>query len=47
LCDVPAVTYFSEPGSYSIRHLDLVQQVLRSTPGTATLELVHLSGNDE
>ena len=47
LCGVPAVTYFSEPGSYSTRHLDLVQQVLRSTPGTATLELVHLSGNDE
>ena len=46
LCGVPASTYFSEPGSYSVRHLDLVQEVLRSTPGTATLELVHLSGRD-
>lgn len=42
LCGVPAVTYYSEPGSYSLRHLDLVQHVLSSTPATGTLALTRV-----
>jgi hypothetical protein len=30
LCGVPAVSYYTEPGTFSMRHLDLVRDVLRS-----------------
>ena len=30
LCGVPALSYYSEPGSFSMRHLDLIRDVLRT-----------------
>jgi hypothetical protein len=30
LCGVPALSYYSEPGSFSVRHLDLIRDVLRT-----------------
>lgn len=40
LCGVPAVSYYSEPGSFSVRHLDLMRDVLQSSAEAASLELV-------
>jgi hypothetical protein len=34
------VSYYSEPGSFSVRHLDLMRDVLQSSPEAASLELV-------
>ena len=42
LCGVPAVSYYSEPGSYSTRHLDLVLDVLRSRGHQDLLKLVNM-----
>jgi len=39
LCGVPAVSYFSEPDSFSPRHLDLVRDVLRSSGRAELLEV--------
>ena len=47
LCGVPAVSYYSEPGSYSTRHLELVLDVLRSGGSPDLLTLVNLSGANE
>jgi hypothetical protein len=40
LCGVPAVSYYSEPGSFSTRHLDLMRDVLRSRNDAGLLELI-------
>lgn len=40
LCGVPSLSYFSEPGSFSLRHLDLIRDVLR-TSGRPDLLAVH------
>jgi hypothetical protein len=42
LCGVPAVTYYSEPGGYSMRHLDLIRDVLMSSGRSDLLEVVEL-----
>jgi hypothetical protein len=42
LCGVPALSYYSEPDSFSIRHLDLMRDVLRSSGDGGSLELVQL-----
>lgn len=36
LCGIPAASYYSEPGSFSLRHLELIRDVLR-TDGTQVL----------
>jgi hypothetical protein len=43
LCGVPAVSYYSEPGTFSMRHLDLMRDVLRSSGRTGLLEVNHLA----
>jgi hypothetical protein len=40
LCGVPAVSYFTEPGTFSMRHLDLVRDVLASNGQPDLLEVV-------
>jgi len=40
---VPAVSYYSEPGSFSTRHLDLVRDVLGSIRDAGSLELERVS----
>lgn len=42
LCGVPAVSYYSEPGSFSTRHLDLVRDVLRSGGRPELLDVVEV-----
>ncbi|HEY5616575.1 MAG TPA: hypothetical protein VIK60_01445 [Vicinamibacterales bacterium] len=42
LCGVPAVSYYSEAGSFSTRHLDLMRDVLRSTGDAGSLELIQV-----
>jgi hypothetical protein len=44
LCGVPAVSYYSEPGSFSIRHLDLMRDILRSARVAGSLEVVRVPG---
>ena len=39
LCGVPALSYYSEPGSFSIRHLELIRDVLRTNGQSALLEV--------
>ena len=43
LCGVPAVSYFTEPGTFSMRHLDLVRDVLESSGRAELLEVVEVS----
>ena len=43
LCGVPAVSYYTEPGSFSLRHLDLVRDVLKGGPASAHLDVVDVS----
>jgi hypothetical protein len=42
LCGVPAVSYYSEPDSFSTRHLDLVRDVLRSDGRTDLLQVLQV-----
>jgi hypothetical protein len=42
LCGIPAVSYYTEPGSFSIRHLDLMCDVLQSSKDSGSLELVRV-----
>jgi hypothetical protein len=46
LCGVPAVSYYTEPGSFSMRHLDLVRDVLRSSGRPDLLEVHGVSDED-
>ena len=39
LCGVPASSYYSEPGSFSLRHLDLMRDVLRTQNSPDLLEV--------
>lgn len=39
LCGVPASSYYSEPGSFSLRHLDLIRDVLRTENSPGLLEV--------
>ena len=43
LCGVPAVSYYSEPLSFSTRHLDLMRDVLRSSGDAVSLDVVQVS----
>jgi len=40
LCGVPAVSYYTEPGTFSMRHLDLIRDVLTSSGRPDLLEVV-------
>jgi len=42
LCGVPALSYYSEPGSFSIRHLELIRDVLRTEGQPDRLEVVEV-----
>jgi hypothetical protein len=42
LCGVPALSYYSEPGSFSVRHLDLVRDVLQADDRADLLSIVEL-----
>jgi hypothetical protein len=42
LCGVPAVSYYTEPGTFSMRHLDLVCDVLRSSGRPDLLEVIEV-----
>jgi len=42
LCGIPAVSYYSEPGSFSIRHLDLMRDILRSSRVVGSLEVARV-----
>lgn len=42
LCGVPAVSYYTEPGTFSMRHLDLVRDVLRSNGRPDLLEVIEV-----
>ena len=42
LCGVPAVSYYTEPGGFSTRHLDLVRDVLASSGHPELLEVVEV-----
>jgi hypothetical protein len=42
MCGVPALTYYSEPGAYSMRHLDLVCDVLTSGGRPDLLEVAEV-----
>ena len=42
LCGVPAVSYYTEPGSFSMRHLDLMCDVLASGGRPDLLEVVEV-----
>jgi hypothetical protein len=44
LCGVPAVSYFSDPGAFSVRHLDLMRDVLASSGGAGLLEVRQAHG---
>ncbi len=44
LCGVPAVSYYTEPGGFSTRHLDLVRDVLKSSGRPNLLEVVEVGG---
>jgi hypothetical protein len=39
LCGVPASSYYSEPASFSMRHLDLVRDMLRNEGQSALLDV--------
>ena len=47
LCGVPAVSYYSEPGSFSMRHLDLMIDVLRSIGRPELLELTEVPHGEQ
>jgi hypothetical protein len=42
LCGVPAVSYYTEPGTFSMRHLDLIRDVLTSSGRRDLLEVVEV-----
>ena len=42
LCGVPAVSYYTEPGTFSMRHLDLVRDVLRSSGRPDLLDVIEV-----
>ena len=42
LCGVPAVSYYTEPGAFSMRHLDLIRDVLTSGGRPDLLEVVEV-----
>lgn len=42
LCGVPAVSYYTEPGTFSMRHLDLVRDVIASHGRPDLLEVVEV-----
>ena len=44
LCGVPAVSYYSEPGAFSMRHLELVHDVLASSGRPDLLEVLEVPG---
>jgi hypothetical protein len=39
LCGVPAASYFTDPGAFSLRHLDLMRDVLASSGGAGLLDV--------
>jgi hypothetical protein len=43
LCGVPAVSYYTEPGTFSMRHLDLIRDVLTLGGRPDLLEVVEVS----
>ena len=43
-CGVPTESYYTEPGQFSMRHLDLMRDVLRSDGRPTLLELSYLRG---
>lgn len=43
LCGVPAVSYHSDPGGFSMRHLDLARDVLASNGDADLLEVVEVA----
>ena len=47
LCGVPAMSYYSETGSFSVRHLDLIRDVLRTDGQPALLDVVGLGPGQE
>lgn len=42
LCGVPALSYYSEPGSFSMRHLDLIRDVLRTEGSPDLLDVADI-----
>ena len=42
LCGVPAVTYYTDPGTFSLRHLDLMRDVLASSGRPDLLEVIEV-----
>jgi hypothetical protein len=44
LCGVSAVSYYTEPGSFSLRHLDLVRDVIKTGPSAAHLDVIDVAG---
>jgi hypothetical protein len=44
LCGVPAVSYYTEPGAFSTRHLDLMRDVLRSSGRPDLLDVIEVGG---
>jgi hypothetical protein len=46
LCGVPALSYYTEPGAFSTRHLDLMRDVLRSRGVPELFELVEVRSGD-
>jgi hypothetical protein len=44
LCGVRATSYYSEPGSFSMRHLDLIRDVLRTDGRPDLLDVVRTDG---
>jgi hypothetical protein len=45
LSGVPAATYYTEPGSFSTRHLDLIRDVLQSNGRPELLEIIRVPGS--
>ena len=43
LCGVPAVSYYTDPGTYSMRHLELIQDVLASSGRPDLLEVLDVA----
>lgn len=44
LCGVPSISYYTDPGAYSMRHLDLMVDVLESSGRPELLELIEVRG---
>lgn len=44
LCGVPSISYYTDPGAYSMRHLDLMVDVLESFGRPELLKLIEVRG---